>query len=132
MIPKFRAWHKELKQMMKVYRMDWGFEPPGITLTDVYEKNRSRQINIYGLENIELMQWTGLQDPFGKDIYENDIVESDCDEGTMYEKVVRLSSGLYMLECIFSGEQQTDLESCIESIEVAGNIYENPDLLNAL
>ena len=131
---KYRAWHKELKQMYDVSK--WERRPCDDTGNVMLCLMPWNKFTFDGfLENIpsecvELMQWTGLQDSNGKDIYEGDIVESDCDEGTLFEKVARLSSGLYMLECIFSGQQHTDLESCVESIEVAGNIYENPELLD--
>lgn len=135
MLPKFRAWHKEKKVMFNVNRLNCLC--PTISTNEIYDPahivvenwHSETGYHSYDSSDLELMQWTGLKDTEGNDIYEGDIVSSDADEGTLYEKVVRSSSGLYMLECIYSGEQMTDLESCIESIGVIGNIYEHGELL---
>lgn len=66
-------------------------------------------------QNCELMQFTGLLDKNGKEIYECDITKSDFG----YSGVVELDSIHYAHgECTVSG-----------NIEVIGNIYENPELL---
>ena len=66
-----------------------------------------------------LMQFTGLKDKQGKEIYEGDIVENG-DVARPQSNIVKYVTTLNMARYIPS-----HLERC----EVIGNIYENPELL---
>lgn len=70
---------------------------------------------------VELMQFTGLLDKNGKEIYEGDIIELD---GYKYE--ILFIDGEYCGKSMLS-EQLQMFE--IVNGEVIGNIYENPDLI---
>ena len=86
----------------------------------------------------ELMQYTGLKDKNGKEIYEGDVVQFLVDKtaevgfGQVIGDVesVRCKVGWRGLN-IF--DQFTDVEGCVldsdSQLEVIGNIYENPELL---
>lgn len=76
-----------------------------------------------------LMQFTGLHDKNGKEIYEGDIVKWDDraagDDGMVWEGVVRFKEGAFI------AEKQDELIGWMwnrSSLEVIGNIYENPKL----
>jgi uncharacterized phage protein (TIGR01671 family) len=76
---------------------------------------------------IILMQFTGLTDMNGKDIYEGDIIEADtiedCDKGRV---VFRPETASFMI--VFDNESEFLYD--INSPLVIGNIYEHPELLN--
>jgi hypothetical protein len=67
-----------------------------------------------------LMQYTGLKDRNGVEIYENDILDWDKKEwGEPYQEVAKWDYELLNI-------RQNDWS---EWCEVIGNIYENPELL---
>jgi hypothetical protein len=66
----------------------------------------------------ELMQYTGLKDKNGKEIYEGDIVR----QGETITSIIWESPGFIM-------EKPTLVSEKIKPIEIIGNIYENPELL---
>ncbi|WP_061328893.1 YopX family protein [Clostridium botulinum] len=79
----------------------------------------------------EVMQYTGLKDENGKEIYEGDIVEQIGWEGELY-KVVFYDYGfkLYNLskENMFCNSRYSELCS-IHGFNIIGNIYKNPELV---
>lgn len=121
MIPRFRAWDKEFKEMVQVDALV--FDEQIIKATYKNGNVVKEDIKCY-----KLMQSTGLVDKTGKEIFEGDVVKmakNVYSEPTYYE-VVRHRGGAYRLE---SKQHGCELWLRHTDCEIAGNIYENPELL---
>jgi uncharacterized phage protein (TIGR01671 family) len=133
---KFRAWDKRAECMGIVNSIHFGYslQRPYVPIDHV-ECRSSVSINLsvkpvnYTVFNSELklMQFTGLKDKNGKEIYEGDIVlyGNDTDpnpvifDNQMF--CVPVGTGVHKTHLhIMGGENKW---------EVIGNIYENPKLL---
>lgn len=98
---KFRFWNSTVSQMFPV------------TTEMKFKKNGKPDI---GTAEI-LMQYTGLKDKNGKEIYEGDIVKTIA---TLPKEVKFISSNGMSQHHGFNIRYS-------ESLEVIGNIYENPE-----
>ena len=87
-------------------------------------------------EKFRLMQFTGLQDKNGKEIYEGDIVVYDRGVGNWTGKRMSTTHTIVFSEEVFAfvmdyGSSYIKLRKHWNYIyEVIGNIYENPELLS--
>jgi len=113
---KFRAWHLETKEMF--------YE--GWNKRDGCELFRTKDDMFKYGEDAELMQYTGLKDRNGKEIYEGDIIFID------QHTIVVVRWGLDCWELILENNEPY-IDDCLgnfnDLIEVIGNIYENKSLL---
>lgn len=90
-----------------------------------------------GYENeYELMQFTGLLDKQGKEIYEGDIIkirDTICtiryEESTASYHLIFRGGTSYQYEKYRFDKESTSL-NVLGFFEVIGNIYENPELFN--
>lgn len=124
---KFRAWLKEDKKMVNVEAMDF-------TDKSIQYLKRSEIINAYilrreGFDDVELMQYTGLKDKNGTEIYEKDIVS--CNK---YKNiVVFFENGCFKVR--YPKNDTTNIICTLDTFlekykcKISGNIYENPELL---
>lgn len=114
---KFRGWDKEHKR--------WASSAP--TLIERYHIT---------LPNVELMQFTGLLDKQGKEIYEGDIVRynhATVDGGFPINRVgyfeYEVSKYHSRVHIVGIGEKELSDYMFFPNCEVIGNIYSNPELL---
>lgn len=118
---KFRAWDNENNQMLDVQNLDFEdcFYGGEIQIrTTMYN-------DYFDIREMPLMQYTGLHDKNGKEIYEGDIF--NLGDNRILYIVEWFDTGL-------SGRQngnssRVGLQYWKDKIEVIGNIYENKDLL---
>lgn len=127
----FRAWDKKKKEMYFVYNLIFRQSDGQITvLPKRYPLDYKYR---YFPNDIELMQYTGLKDKHGKEIYEGDIVKllinhlSDFDPNTQNTDIVPVKFDNAMF---YFGDMTMNYKPLIDAMfEVIGNIYENPELL---
>ena len=125
---KLRAWYEEEKEMQRV--------------TDIYFNKKTGEIESFvakgkkcnyhtDFDNHKLMQYTGIEDENGVEIYEGDIVKLIIDEFGSDIGVIKFEMGGFVIdyknldtefEWLYYVQDDCD-------IEVIGNIYENNDLL---
>ena len=125
---KFRAWVKDRKAVFEVVLINYVTKKVTYLLERV---GHLLSIRDEKFNDIELMQYTGLKDMRGKEIYEGDILFESF--GERYYKVI-FENGSFRAE--FEGdfdEYSFDLSDVVlQGCEVVGNIYENPELLKVI
>jgi len=125
---KFRAYIKSEAEMVDVETIDW-HDKYIISETGFNTDPETGEEDIqFMFDDIELMQYTGLKDKNGKEIYEGDILkikpnnsiaEVGWDEDGYY--------GVMIDGRCYAFGAGTDIK--VRTSEVIGNIYENPELL---
>ena len=127
MIPKFRAWDKTTSKLHVV--------------NGIYCDNKKihyiddNRVRFVGFDNVIIMQSTGLFDKNNKEIFEGDIIANGPDVMCMKR---HNTLGFYVekkgrVEFIADGavldEFEEDAKEIADSLEIIGNVYENPELL---
>lgn len=128
---KFRAWNSDDLKMecplVFAFCMDGNFKP----LIKCADDNMA-------YKDYPIMQFTGLTDKNGKEIYEGDIVKWENDVSEGYKRV---KSGKGVIKwnkdyCMFDVSFMTNIQATqyfmidiISTLKIIGNIYENPELL---
>ena len=112
---KFRAWNKKMKIMKEVFAINM--------TVPCYSVGVHLENPTWFEDEIELMQFTGLLDKNGKEIYEGDILRRK--DGTV-AGWVEYDGGCPL---IFHSKTNSDYITKLNFFEIIGNIYESPELL---
>jgi len=110
---KFRAWDKKRNKFVS----DFNLSPKGNILC---EHSNLGYKGVFEVD-LELMQYTGLKDKNGKEIYEGDIVKMLADS----------LNGEENIEVKWRKEGFWEYFNGFDNCEVIGNIYENTELLKS-
>ena len=120
MIPKFRAWDTFDEEMVNDIFFSWqdcGYESLNECLSD---------------ERWKFMQSTGLFDVNGKEIFEGDVVIAWSQGVKETFEIKRRIDGLWLLYPAWKDAQfwyLSPTEDGCETIEIIGDIYRNPELM---
>ena len=121
---KFKAWVKELNEIREVEYIN--FLKKMISYPNKFCKEYYLNADF---DEIELMQYTGLKDEYGDEIYEGDIVKLRANHGIGVVKYYD-EWGAFVVEYIKPKKLAVlGMNYYEEDIEVIGNIYENHELL---
>lgn len=145
---KFRIWSKERKQWVKNGTV---IDGDGRVFTLYYQREENGQlfpiISEYPHDDAIIQQFTGLLGKDNKEIYEGDIVKTDPDhfvaklrarreseEYTEYTKgqVRWWNEGFAICQEYIGAtriSEYSDCDCCPCGLEIIGNIFENPELL---
>jgi uncharacterized phage protein (TIGR01671 family) len=134
---KFKAWDKKNNRMANVDSIEFVDALEGRTGINVYVEGKR---NSYWLEafkdEYELLQYTGLKDTNGKEIYEGDILKAEDPYREKTKNIaVEFINGAYHIEWSNMFYEETDITTIYWakdmdfSFEIIGNIYQNPKLL---
>ena len=126
MIPRYRAWDKEFKEMVQVDALV--FEEQIIKAT-----YKNGNVVKEDLKNYILMQSTGLTDSAGKEIFEGDILNIETNEENVKVEVSWDSKHALF---VFESKKYNEKEALGELFEddsypfkIIGNVWEDGELL---
>lgn len=126
MKPKLRAWDKEDERMRTVSSINFAHE---VISCKFAELKPFDLVDEFSIDDVILMQSTGLKDKNGAEVYEGDIVNcsSGCPHIIYWEKEIGGTFLGGMPGWYLSGLREG--YAWAGSEEIIGNIYENPELL---
>ena len=136
---KFKVWDKVTKRMSDSFSVFGEFTLLGAVHDWQKEGYDGEKGSIQRLADLELLQFTGLKDSKGKEIYEGDIVSEYRLNETFRKYTVQYDNDTARFELVNKkmgwrhgvniGGALYFLINDVSPLEVIGNIYENSELL---
>lgn len=139
---KFRAFIKHLQIMVKIESVDFITKMVEVDLT-----GGEGDTTWFTFENVELVQYTSLKDKNGREVYEGDIIYWEINNGVgieSYTAIVKWSENLveegwsqtYKWLVGYTGnyyrgsyDELSTPAAYNDALQIMGNIYENPELM---
>ena len=121
---KFRAWHKHRKVMCEVVGISFKYNKVLLDLETDEQESYYWHESEHDLNDIILMQYTGMNDTNGKEIYDGDMFWDANYEEML---IVNYDEGTFWLS---NKTAITPLFEVVDSITVEGNIYEHANMLD--
>ena len=120
---KMKAWLKKEKKMVAIIGIDFNYEYIRYTEDDnLFNENYKTA----EFKNIELLQFTGLKDNGGQELYEADVIKFNDGIDDIYGLIsYDDEDGTYRVSYENITEHLLEREG---DFEIVGNIFENPDL----
>jgi len=120
---KIKAWLKKEKKMVAIIGIDFNYEYIRYTEDDnLFNENYKTA----EFKNIELLQFTGLKDNGGQELYEADVIKFNDGIDDIYGLIsYDDEDGAYRVSYENITEHLLEREG---DFEIVGNIFENPDL----
>ncbi|MBG3869779.1 hypothetical protein I5R57_07340 [Staphylococcus haemolyticus] len=128
MIPKFRAWNKVREEIID--DCDLAITSDGSILAGDLNYDEESGMLADVTDNVVIMMSTRLKDKNGTEIYEGDIVQHSEKPNPCFSspfKVIQARTGEWRLDNFRCGTVLAFSNQ--DELEVLGNIYENPELL---
>ena len=116
---KFRAWNVITKTMIDLKK-----------ITPLALNMDTDGLFIPFSDGLPLIQYTGLLDKNGKEIYEGDIIEWGHQRFGLVKSRIEFIAGSFQHYPNVRGVNSGVLNGIICSCEIIGNIYENPELIS--
>ncbi len=125
---KFRAWHKTYDLLCDVVEIVFGDDDNYVAVEN------GEYIERWRFDDIELMQYTGLKDVHGVDIYEGNIVkwgdQPNGHESPIRIGVIELNPDIQFITNVGIFEYgRFAYKETNKYLTVIGNKFENPELL---
>jgi len=132
----FRAWHKQEQKMYPVVGMLYNLVCLERTLDGDPAKRNGTPLGVTTLlsvdiSEVELMQYTGLRDVAGKKIFEGDILgmENATAKVVFWERPPEFGLDFHHNEDEWC--EDWNLSDDHDRMEIIGNVWETPELLEA-
>ena len=125
---KFRAWDKVFKEMVQVNALVLDEQVVKVTY-------KNGNVAKEDMKEYELMQSTGLFDRNNKEIFEGDIITDGKDvmcmkrHNTLGFYVEQKGKVEFIADSAVLEEFEEDAKEIADILEIIGNVYENPELL---